>query len=453
MKRLKFVITVLIVVLSVAALSACSSGMSAYDIAVKNGFTGTEKEWLATLKGDAGIDGRDGQNFNVDYTAYQLYEEAVASGGFTGTFLEFIEQYFSGGKSSDVTQAVNKAIFSVCSVYCKFQIRVTNIFYQQQIYTATSAGSGVICEIDKESGDALIITNYHVVYDSRSNASNGIASEIYVYLYGNERSAGAIACEFVGGTSQYDLALLRVKNSAVLSSSAACAVSFADSDDVCIGQSVIAIGNPEAEGISVTKGILSVESEDISLSDVSGDTNKIRVLRYDASVNPGNSGGGLFDGDGDLIGVVNAKTIDEEVDNMNYAIPSNTVKAVVNGLKTYCLNVNNENLYRAYFGVNTEITDSVGVFDQEKNRVETVETVKVSTVANGSISYNKLKTGDKFVSITINGKTKTITRSYQIIDIILSAKVGDEVTFKMERNGSIIDVPITVTQGCMTKIA
>ena len=122
-------------------------------------------------------------------------------------------------------------------------------------------------------------------------------------------------------------------------------------------------------------------------------------------------------------------------------------------MKTYCLSSSNEKLYRAYFGVNTEITDSVGIYNQQKNRVETVETVKVSSVVSGSISYNKLKTGDKFVSITVGGKTKTITRSYQIIDVILSVNVGDVVTFTVERNGSTVDVPITVTQGCMTKIS
>ena len=299
MKNLKILLTAIIIIITAVIFTGCSfGGMSAYEIAVRNGFAGTEKEWLASLKGTAGADGRDGQNFNAEYTAYELYEEAVEKGGYSGTFLDFVEEYFSSDSSTDVTGAVNKAIFSVCSVYCKFQITITGRFYQQQTYTATSAGSGVIYELDKSSGDALIITNYHVVYDSRANTSNKIASEIYVYLYGNETTSGAIACEYVGGTSQYDLALLRVKNSGLISSSAARAVTFADSDDISLGQSVIAIGNPEAEGISVTKGILSVESENISLSDVSGDTNQIRVLRYDASVNPGNSGGGLFDSKG-----------------------------------------------------------------------------------------------------------------------------------------------------------
>ncbi|MBP5177822.1 MAG: serine protease, partial [Clostridia bacterium] len=345
-----------------------------------------------------------------------------------------------------------KAIFSVCSIYCKHTIVMSGMFYQQTTYTATSAGSGVIIDVDKTTGDALIVTNYHVVYNSRSTSSNKIAQSINAYLFGNETTAGAITCEYVGGTSQYDLALLKVTGSGAIRASSARAATFADSDKLALGQSVIAIGNPEAEGISVTKGILSVESENISLSDVTGDTNKIRVLRYDASVNPGNSGGGLFNEDGELVGIVNAKTVDEEVDNMNYAIPSNTVAGVVKGLKSFCLDSANESLYRAYFGVNTAITSSAGTFNQTENRVETVETVAVESVVSGTLSYGKLLAGDKFVSISYNGKVKKITRSYQIIDIILSLSVGDTVTFRVERNGETIDVPITVTQGSMTKV-
>ena len=450
MKKLKILFICLLAGVFAVCFAGCSlRGLSAYEIAVMNGFGGTEAEWLASLKGDAGLDGRDGENFNVGYTAYSLYAEAVEKGGYNGTFLQFIDEYFNSDNASDVTRAVNKAIFSVCSVYCRFTVTTIGRFYQTQTYTTSSAGSGVIYSLDKSAGDALIITNYHVVYNSASNTSNNISDEINVYLYGNETSAGAIPCKFVGGSSQYDIALLKVTGSSVLSSSAATAATFGDSDDLMLGQSVIAIGNPEAEGIAVTKGIISVESEDITLSDVTGDSNKIRVLRYDASVNPGNSGGGLFDTNGNLVGIVNAKTVDDEIDDMNYAIPVNTVAGVVNGLVNFCLDRNNEKLYRAYFGISTEIAASQGVFNAEKNRAETVETVRITAVSRTGISYGKLSVGDVFVSIGYQGKTKKITRSYQLIDVILSLNVGDEVTFNVLRNGQPTSVNITVTQDCM----
>ncbi|MBO4572203.1 MAG: serine protease [Clostridia bacterium] len=434
-------------IVAVTAAGCSFRGASAYEIAVRAGYSGTEEQWLETLKGDKGA---DGQNFNAGYTAYELYEEAVANGGYSGTFLDFISEYFGSDPSSSVQAAVSEAVFSVVSVYCKFPVSSGRF---SQTYYATSAGSGVIYSIDKTKGDALIITNYHVVYSSYSLTSNKIASEIKIYLYGNETSSGAISCEYVGGTSEYDIAVLKVSSSPVVSSSNAKAAVFADSDEVCLGQSVIAIGNPEAEGISVTQGILSVESENISMSDVSGDKNSIRVLRYDAAVNPGNSGGGLFNASGELVGIVNAKTVDEEIDDMNYAIPSNTVSGVVNGIINYCLGKSETSFYRAYFGVITTIVSTEGRYNATRKCAETVETVAVESVSNGTLAYGKLMAGDRLVSVKYAGKTKQITRSYQLIDVILSLNVNDEVIFTVVRNGVTKDVSITVTQSCMTKVS
>ncbi len=446
-KNLKTLFIIILAVVTVLTLTACR-GASAYELAQRAGYTGTEDQWLESLKGKSGEDGRD---FNVGYTAYQLYEEAVADGGFSGTFLDFIAQYFGTAYSGGAEAAVNEAVFSVVSVYCRFP--VSSGRFSTQTYYASSAGSGVIYSLDKNTGDALIITNYHVVYNSSSLTSDKIASEINVFLFGNEITGGAISCTFVGGTSQYDLALLRVSGSSIIKSSSAKAATFADSDELRLGEAVVAIGNPEAGGISVTRGILSVESETITLSDVSGDTNKIRVLRHDAAVNPGNSGGGLFNADGKLIGIVNAKTVTDGVDDMNYAIPSNTVAAVVKGLVTYCLDKNNKTFYRPYIGVTIGVTASEGRFNAERNCAEIVETVVAETVASGSLAYGKIQAGDKFTSVSYGGKTKTITRSYQIIDVVISLFVGDEVTFTVVRSGATYEIPITITSSSITAVA
>ena len=451
MKTLKILAVLCVTAIMFFALSACAfRGASAYEIAVRAGYTGTEQEWLSTLKGDRGNDGADGKNFNLNYTAYDLYSEAKESGEFDGTFLEFVEQYLGDSYAlNDAQYAVNASIFSACSVWCRFAVR--NVFGQSTY--STSAGSGVIYSVDRTAGDALIITNYHVVYSSSATTSNKIADEIYVYLYGGERvSSGRITCQFVGGSSQYDLALLKVTGSDVIKKSLAKSVNFADSDEIALGQSVVAIGNPEAEGISVTKGIISVESEDIAISDVQGDKNTIRVLRYDAAVNPGNSGGGLFDMYGNLIGIVNAKTADDSIDDMNYAIPSNTVKAVVAGLERYCLNKSNEKYYRTYIGVTTNVIDSTAFYNQEKQRVEIHETVIVESIVNGGLAYGKFAVGDRFVSVKIGDTVKTINRSYQIIDCILSLKAGDVVVFTVLRDGETKTIEITVTQSSMTQI-
>ena len=451
MKRSRIILLLTALLLSFFLFAGCSiQGESAYQTAVRNGYSGTESEWLLSLKGTNGADGTDGKNFNMGYTAYDLYNEAVEKGGYTGTFLQFIKEYF-GGADGSATEAVNDAIFSVCSVTCTFTVTSGRYpFYSTS--QASSAGSGVIYSLDKENGDALIVTNYHVVYSSSSNSSDKIAETIKVYLYGNEISSGAIECEYVGGTAKYDLALLKVTGSDVIKNSHAKAVTFADSEDVSLGQSVIAIGNPEAEGIAVTKGVISVDSEYINMSDVTGDTVQMRVLRYDASVNPGNSGGGLFNDKGELIGIVNAKTVEDGVDNMNYAIPSNTVSAVVKGLIRYCLNGGSKNFYRPYIGVTTAVAASTGVYNNEKNRVETVETVVVGKVETTGLAYGKFEVGDTFVKIIVGENEYYITRAHQIINIIISLSEGDEVTFVVERNGNVVEIPLTITASCITKI-
>ena len=124
----------------------------------------------------------------------------------------------------------------------------------------------------------------------------------------------------------YDVAVLRIDKSDIVKTAAEkgtlCAVSFGDSDNVAVGQTAIAIGNPEAEGISVSSGIISVTSEDITMTAVDeSSTVTMRVIRTDTAINSGNSGGGLFDTQGKLIGIVNAKMKTEKAENIAYAIP------------------------------------------------------------------------------------------------------------------------------------
>ncbi len=446
MKKTKVLTVICLLFLFVFTASACAlRGASAYEIAVRNGYNGTEQEWLESLKGPTGNDGKDGENFNVSYSVYDLYEEAVSKGGFNGTFLQFIEKYFTVEDQNYNQAAVNKALFSTVSIYSIFSSG-SGIFQNE----SASAGSGVIFEIDRQSGNALIITNYHVIYSSELGKK---ADKIFCFLYGSEYESMQIPCTFVGGSSKYDLALLEVKNSSTLMLSNAKAVTMAKTDNISLGQTVIAIGNSFSEGLSVTQGILSVESEDILLGDDKTNTeNSIRVMRYDASVNPGNSGGGLFNSQGELIGIVNAKVVNEEVDNMNYAIPISTVKGVIKGLKKYCLDLENTTFYRPYLGVTITISSSTAYLNQEKNKVEIKETVIVNDVTTGELAFNKLKKNDKIISFKIGEEETLVTRSYQLGDALLGLFVGDTITIKVERDGAILDIPITITQSSIKAV-
>ena len=313
------------------------------------------------------------------------------------------------------------------------------------VRTSTSAGSGVIYKLDKEKGEAFIITNYHVV---AQNNESGISSEIKVYLYGMEATKYAIDATYVGGSLNYDIALLHVKDSTVLIESCARAADIADSDDVSILDTAIAVGNPEGKGISVTVGCVNVDSENIVVS-MQGRSVQLRVMRTDAAVNSGNSGGGLFNDNGELIGVVNAKSGNSSTDNIGYAIPSNVAVAIADNIKYYCYDTpdsNKKNVYRCMMGVTVSASDLSTSYDTETGKIHKFERVVISEVSNTGAAYGKLQAGDAILAITINGEKHEVTRTHHLIDTMLNARVGNRVVIHVSRGGANVDVEIVMTE-------
>ena len=317
------------------------------------------------------------------------------------------------------------------------------------ITTSTSAGSGVIYKLNKEKGDAYIITNYHVVYDNAS-----ISSEIYAYLYGMEAAEYAIPATYVGGSMNYDIAVLKVKGSTVLMQSNAVAVEVADSNDVAILDTAIAIGNPEGNGISATVGCINVDSENISVGfQVYNKIQRItlRVMRTDAAVNSGNSGGGLFNDKGELIGIVNAKDADSSTDNIGYAIPSNVAKAIAENILYYCDGTAKQNVYRCMLGVTVGVKALYTEYDIETGKIYKRETVMLTDVASDAAASGLLRKNDIINSITIDGIKHEVSRTYHIIDSMLYARVGSSVVINVTRDGVAIDISIPITENMLTE--
>ena len=353
-KFFKSVLALVCVVATVVGFGSCNTQViNAYDIAVKNGFQGTEAEWIASLNGKDGEDGSDLQIQDV----YETAREA----GYQGTFLEFLKEYLSVDlvKNND-TETISKNVLSVMSVCCAFTTTTTyrgqgywgNSLSRTIVEASGSAGSGVVIELDKEKGNALVITNYHVLYSLGVDTENDVSDCIYLYPYGarNHFTSGGvydqttkkyllsdvnedgtidkndqgdmggdgIKATFVGGAMDYDVALLKIENSEYLKKSAVTQADIGNSNEVTVGENVYAIGNANGQGISVTSGVVSVESETISMSSLNDSTEKVyyRVLRTDAAINHGNSGGALFNANGELIGITNAKNVEDETDNM-----------------------------------------------------------------------------------------------------------------------------------------
>ena len=191
-----------------------------------------------------------------------------------------------------------------------------------------SAGSGVIYKLDKEKGDAYIITNYHVVF----SGTYGMALEVKLYLYGMRYEQYAITATVVGGSVNYDIAVLKVTGSEVLKNSYAMAADLGNSEDVRVFDDIFVVGNAEGYGMSVTEGIISVDSESLDMQGADGTPIELRVMRVSAAINRGNSGGAVYDESGKLIGIVVAKRTGSDVDNMGYAIPINAAEPIISQL-------------------------------------------------------------------------------------------------------------------------
>ena len=348
------------------------------------------------------------------------------------------------GTGVDVSSAVVKGIRSAVSVICAMDQKST-IFEEGSSFV--SSGAGVIYKLDKSTGEAYIITNYHVVYDEEFNTSNNICDDIEIYLYGAHLEKYAIPATYVGGSPNYDIAVLKVKND-LLKSATYSQVEVAEFNSAYAGDAAIAIGNPGGSGIAATSGIISADSEYITI-DIK-DTVELRVMRIDTPVNPGNSGGGLFNKNGQLIGIVNAKTVDSSVESVGYAIPISIACSVADNIIHYCDGTKEESVQRPMFGIEIKINDSKAVYTDD-GKITVEEEIVVNSVTKGSIADGKMQAGDIIKSIKVGGKTYTVTRLFNTIDAMLNARVGETVITTVERNGEIVDVSITITEGCITK--
>lgn len=423
--------------------------INAYDIAVKNGFVGTEEEWLESLKGANGKDA-------ADITIQDAYEAAKAN-GYEGSFLDFVKEYMEVDVQEDNdTAMIAQNMMSVVSIYCGFTTTsIGGMWGGGSTSVYSSAGSGVIIDLNKEAGNALIVTNYHVIYDADCDTATHISDSIYLYTYGalnkystttgKDEGGDGIKATFVGGAMDYDIALLKVEGSEILKNSEVNEAKIGNSEEVQVGEKVFAIGNPDGAGMAVTSGLISVESEYIAMTSTDGANREVsyRVMRTDAAINHGNSGGALFNANGELIGITNAKNASEDVDNMGYALPITQVKYLCDNLLD-----NGGVVKRAMLGIVVKATASEAVFENGRLTVYEEFIVDSTAIATESAAYNKLQFGDQFKSITIihqgetEGETTVFARRYQLNDLLLTVRKGDTVILTVVRDGMEIDVEI-----------
>lgn len=436
--------TILAGLLAFSAVGMAGCAESAYEIAVRNGFTGTEQEWLQSLQG---ADGKDAPAITVR----DVYDEAVASGECSGTFSEFLQSYLSleVPENNDV-ETVAKNVLSTLSIYTAFeQVSGSSFNTTKEIYC--SAGSGVIVDLDRANGNATVITNYHVVYDQAATTANGISQEIWLYLYGarnkfntktgQDEGGDGIKATFVGGSMDYDIAVLKIRGSDLLKNSLAEEAVFGDSNTATVGEKVVVVGNPRGLGISVSQGILSVDSEYIWMSGLDNEKRSVsyRVMRTDAAVNGGNSGGPMFNAYGQLIGIINAKSTGEDVENMGFALPASQVQGVMKNV----LASTDGKVRLATIGIEVETVETSLSMKTDGTLLLT-EKNQVKSVSNNSAGQKAgIKVGDIVKTAIINGVQYPLYRKFYMTDLLLTLKKGDTMSLIVERNGQNVTLSLS----------
>ena len=309
------------------------------------------------------------------------------------------------GKSLSLTQVYEMTVNSVVGINTEI---TTNAFGQEAV--AASSGSGFIL-----SEDGYIITNAHVVAD---------ASSIEVVLF-NEDSFEA---KLVGADSSFDVAVLKIEAKGLP------AVTVGDSDALKVGEDVVAIGNPLGElTFTMTNGILSAIDREINI-----DGNPQNMLQTNAAINSGNSGGPLFDMDGNVIGVTTAKysgssLTGTSIEGLGFAIPINEALKVAYDLAEYGYVKG-----QAYLGVTVKTLDS-----QTAEYYSLPMGPRVESVSPGSCAE---KAGIQVGDIVIRFNGEDVENNAALIAALKRVQAGDTVNATLFRLGGEVEVTITLDE-------
>lgn len=302
---------------------------------------------------------------------------------------------------SDVSDIVENCKDSVVEITTESVSSGNSIFGQ---YVSQGAGSGVII-----SKDGYIVTNNHVV--------SGATSLKVTTTDGTEYDASV-----VGKDSQTDLAVIKVDANNLQ------AATLGDSDILQVGDPAIAIGNPLGElGGTVTTGIISATDRQITIDDET-----MTLLQTDAAINPGNSGGGLFNADGNLIGIVNAKESSTGIEGLGFAIPITPAQDIITELMQ-----NGSVISRPALNVSLYdyTSNNQGQYSKYEDGCYIVQIVK-----NGAADKAGLKQNDRILSFD----GEQIQSTSDVKNVLKKHKIGDTVKMVVERDSKKVSVEITL---------
>ena len=310
----------------------------------------------------------------------------------------------SGMTTSQVSEMVSPSVVVITTE----QVVYSQWSWYGQNQVESGAGSGVII-----SSDGYILTCAHVVSG---------ASQITVTIGDTDYTATV-----VGEDDTSDVAVLKSDATGLTPAT------VGDSDSLSVGDSVLAVGNPLGElGGTVTSGIVSALNRSVTIQGTSS-TNTMSLIQMDASVSPGNSGGGLFNMNGELIGLVNAKSSSSDAEGLGFAIPINDAIQVAQDLL--------ENGYvsgRPYMGITyIAVTDAQTA---AQLNVNAYGVYVVDVVQGGPADKAGLKAGDRIVSIDGN----EIAQKDDLGTLMQQHTAGDTLSITVARDGQMQTVSLTL---------
>ena len=324
----------------------------------------------------------------------------------------------SGSNSQNVASVVNEVMPSVVSITSTIQ---SSNYYGFGTQESEGAGSGFIIAKTKDS--LMIATNNHVVSDATSLTVGFV----------DDTTAKATV---VGTDSSADLAVISVKIKDIKDATASKikVATLGSSDDLKVGEEVVAIGNALGYGQSVTTGVVSAKNREVSLTD-----GTMNLLQTDAAINPGNSGGVLINMDGQVVGINNAKLEDTSVEGMGYAIPITTAKTILTDLMNAGSVSTKDAAFLGVVGrdINESYSSALGI----------PSGIYVSQVVSGSPAEKAgISAGD--VIVKFEGNNVSTMSGLKEKLAIKKANTKVKITFKRaNQSGTYEEKTVTVTLG------
>ena len=325
---------------------------------------------------------------------------------------------------TDVSSIAEKAMPSLVAINDTMTVEQNNFFGMPQTYQAQSSGSGII--VGQNDTELLIATNNHVVSG---------ATDMKVTFTDSTQVAAAVK----GTDSATDLAIIAVKLSDIPSDtmSKIKVATLGDSDNVKVGQQVIAIGNTLGYGQSLTVGYISALDREIT------DENGIQhtYIQTDAAINPGNSGGALLDLNGNVIGINAAKNASTEVEGMGFAIPISKAQEILNNLMTKKTREAVDESAQGYLGIQGTNIDA----NASKEYGMPVGIYVYKIVEGGAAANSDLK--EKDIITKFDGQS--VTNMEELKQMLTYYEGGSTVSLTVQSlvNGSYVEHEVQITLG------